>query len=343
MGGEVQQFVFAAERALALLEKSPHREALQLHLFNAYLSLEEYERAASTLYQTFMIDGFLIQQENQLWLAHYYLEKEQEKSVEIFRKILGVDESGRVCFDPDQTHFEKEALALAGLVSVSEREPLLTSLVEIQRGNTQLSWKNQDKALFELAKTLVELNQPEKALELLEELTAFSAPNSVLHAALLEKSRLLLSQCKKETDNSTLQLVLSTLKDLQIQKDLGGEPVHLEAAFDYADLRVALAAAESQTEVALFFLNRMKEDFSDLQYQEARLRFPEKDELFQVYMQCLEAEILCWESKEALEVGDKQQAEHKAQVAAALFEAVAQNEGSTKYLKSRVEEKLKNL
>ena len=35
-----------------------------------------------------------------------------------------------------------------------------------------------------------------------------------------------------------------------------------------------------------------QEDFLNLQYHEARLRFPEKDYLFQRYMQCLEAEIL---------------------------------------------------
>lgn len=346
-GSDLYELISSSERALALSEDATHKAALRLYLFNAYLSLKDYDKAASHLYDTVTFDGSSVQQENLIWLAHYYKETSQEKGTELFKKILQVDETYAVHFDPTQTHLEAEALQLAELLSVSQRAQLLASLVDLQKSHENLPWERQGLVLLELSKSLVELKQPEEALKKLDELISQGAPTSILSAALLEKSRIL--GAMGETDNPNLPFILSTLKDLQIQKDLTNEPVHLEAALDYADLRARLASPENRIDSTLFFLNRIKDDFNALdtaisqEYHEARLRFPEKDHLFQSYMQCLEAEILCWEIKEALQNGDEEKAEHNREVATHLLEVILLDKESTNYLKLRAQEKLKDL
>lgn len=356
-----QLFIPVAEKALGVISDQTQKTVLRLQLFNTYLSLKEYDKAAENLYQTFIVDQVPVQQENQLWLTRHYEKKAEdgdviakEKMVELFKKVLSTDEMYGVHFDPSQTYLESETLKFAQLLAPSERKHLLQSLVELQEGNQALPWKMQGRALFELAKSYLDLNQTDEALRRFEELIAKEnqISSSVRGYALLEQSRILFSRCKGgdlNEENSTLQSVLSTLKDLQIQKDLSQEPIHLEAALDYADIRAFFAPQISQIEAALFYLNRIKEDFNassdplSNQYHESRLRFPEKDHLFQIYMKCLEAEILQWEVKEALQNGNSEKALQSKQSAVLLFEEVLQDKQATTYIKKRAEAKLNDL
>ena len=338
-------FIPAAEKALRGTDDPKHKTALRLQLFNAYLSIKEFDKAAENLYQTFVIEGTYIQPENQLWLAGYYLEKDEiEKSVEIYKKILLVDDSYQVNFDPAQTYLEAETLKFAGLLGLVEKEKVLRSLVSVQNRHEQLPWKHQDNAQLELAKTYLGLKQHPEALVAFDNILAKSE-SSIRNIALLEKSRLLLVQFRQDPseDNEIVRSVLMTLKDLQIQKQLPGEPVHLEAALDYAELRISLSPEATRTESALFFLNRVKEDFNSKddpisqEYHEARLRYPEKDRLFINYMKFIEAEILAWEAKDAISRNDLEKAENSKKVGAALLEEVLQDKELTPYLKHRAE------
>jgi hypothetical protein len=143
--------------------------------------------------------------------------------------------------------------------------------------------------------------------------------------------------------------ILSTLKDLQIQKKLPSEPLHLEAALEYADIRTQLASPEARHESAIFFLNRLKDDFSSKddqiakEYHEARLRFPDKDFLYQNYMKCIEAEIFRLEAQLAKEQNDPEKAQRSEEVALALLQEVLQDTHITPYLKNRAELNLKAL
>jgi hypothetical protein len=123
----------------------------------------------------------------------------------------------------------------------------------------------------------------------------------------------------------------------------------LEAALEYADIRTQLAAPESRKESAIFFLNRIKDDFNakdnaiSQEYHEARIRFPEKDLIYQNYMKCIEAEILRLESELAKEQADLEKAGRSKEVALALLHEVLQDIHITPYLKSRAEHNLKAL
>ncbi len=346
-------FIPAAENALARSEDSTHKTALRLQLFNAYLTVKQYDKAAENLYQAFIVEGTAIQQENQLWLAGYFLTNDKEKSAEVFKKILLIDDAYNVNFDPAQTYLETEALKFANLLQPADKEKVLRSLAEVQNRHQVLPWKHQGNVLLELAKTYASLQKQDEALSTFESiLVKGGLASSVLSTALLEKSRILLTQCSpadRNEENQMVRSILSTLKDLQIQKQLPNEPIHLEAALDYADLRIAFAPEASRTDSALFYLNRVKEDFNTKddpigqEYHEARLRYPEKDRLFLSYMKCIEAEILCWESKEAAQKNDVENAEHVKIVAAALFDEVIKDSDITPYLKHRAEERLNEL
>ncbi len=358
---EPQLFISVAEKALALSENPTHKSTLRLYLFNAYLATKEYDKAADNLYQTFLVDGNSIQQENQLWLINHYLEKAQkgdlsskERTQRLFKKVLVLDEQYGVHFDPSHTALEAEALKFAGILAPQEKERLLRSLIELQAAHESYPWKLQDHILFELAKTSLSLHQTDEALKGFDELISKERLTSSMigSAALLEKSRLLLSRAdftEKNEENSTLRFVLSTLKDLQVQKQLAHEPIHLEAALDYADLRISLAPEELRAESALFFLNRIKEDFyakddpTGHEYHEARLRYPEKDQLFQSYMKYLEAEIFSWESIEALRNNDVEKEAQAKKVAISLFKEILQDVQATPYLKHRAALKLDTL
>ena len=348
-------FIPAAEKALTLVDDFKQKTALRLHLFNNYLSVKQFDKAAESLYQTFIVEGTDVQPENQLWLAGYLFGKgDKEKTTDVFKKILCVDDAYQVHFDPAQTYLECEAIKFAKMVPPHEKESVLRSLMAIQDRHGTLPWKHRDTALLELGKTLITLKKNDDAYAVFEALLlkGDAVPSYVRNMALLEKSRVLLSTMspgEKKEDNPRLSSILSTFKDLQIQKELQEEPLHLEAALDYADLRTSFAPEASRNEAALFFLNRVKEDFNAKDdplsqgYHEARLRYPDKDHIYQTYMKCLEAEILSWEAKDAQSKNEIEKADHGKKVAAILFDEVLNDPHLTDYLKNRVQERLNEI
>ncbi len=354
-------FVAIAEKALEVTKDQENKTALRLQLFNAYLTMKEYDRAAHHLYQTHMIDDISVQIENQLWLAHYYYEGAKKgdndhlsRSTSLYQKILKTDENYVVHFNPEQTYLENEVVRFSELLPARDKKKLLASLHEMHFQNQNLSWKLQRHTLNELGKLYLSLNEPDEALKVFDELIASSDAglSDVANAALLEKSRILISrcpECDRNESNPIISQVLSTLKDLQIQKKLSCEPLHLEAALEYADIRTQLAAPETRSESAIFFLNRIKDDFNSKdnmiaqEYHEARIRFPEKDLIYQNYMKCIEAEILRLEAQLAKEQNDLEKASRSEEVALALLNEVLQDIHITPYLKNRAQHNLKAL
>jgi tetratricopeptide (TPR) repeat protein len=352
-------FANVAEKALALTTDGENRTALRLQLFNTYLALKEYDKAAEHLYQSHMVDEAQVQTENQLWLAHYYYGKAKEGNKEssnraslLFQKILKTDDAFGLHFDPQQTYLESEVLKYGELLTIADKKQLLTSLLDLQAKNSSQTWKLQRQTLFEMGKIYLSENNQEAALKMFEDLisTGTLTPSYYSNAALLEKSRILLARCEEKSEtNPAVASILSTLKDLQIQKKLSCEPLHLEAALEYADVRASLSPAESRRESAIFFLNRVRDDFAakddsiGQEYHEARVRFPEKDQLYQSYMKCIEAEILRLEAQLAKEQNNLEKAAQSEQVALALLEEVLHDEQITPYLRNRAELNLKHL
>lgn len=361
LASEPAIFVTAAEKALKVVQNQSNQTALRLQLFNSYLSIKEYDQAAQHLYHTYVIDETPIQQENALWLIHHFYEgakkgdaQHHERATTLLKKVLMHDDNFALHFDPQQSYLEVEVLKLAELLPLTDKKKLLLSLLDFQAQHASESWKLQRQVMFELGKIHLSQNETDEALKVFDQLTASSdlTPSYFSSAALLEKSRILLSrcpECDKNASNPTIANILSTLKDLQIQKKLACEPLHLEAALEYADLRCSFAPPESRWETAIFFLGRIKEDFTAQddpvrqEYHEARLRFPEKDLVFQAYMKCIDGEILSLEAQVAKAKGDHIHSQQCAQEATLLLEAVLKETTLTPFLKNRVESHLNQL
>jgi TolA-binding protein len=354
-------FAEHAEAALALNEDITDRGALHLQLFNSYLAQHDTARAAAHLFQSYIVEKHLIQRENQLWLSNYYYEEAKndpsarEKAITLFQRVLNIqDGTMELGIAYEESFLEAEALKLAQLLEGPKKSELLSTLIAFQENHPDFGWKFQRQALFELGKSYETCGECDQALQIFDKIIHSSslAPSYFSNAAQLEKTRLLYARCPEKErveENEKMIQILSTLKDLQIQKKLLSEPIHLEAALDYADIRVALSSSDSEIESSIFFLNRIKEDFNskdDLaarEYHEARSRLPEKDQLFQNYMKCIEAEMIQLEACLAKKQSDKDKAKQNEEVAALLFQELLAVDNLTPYLKSRVEENLKAL
>lgn len=361
LGSQPEQFIENAEKALAINPQLQDHGLLHLQLFNTYLSLHQFEKAADHLFEGHIVDGMAIQNENQLWLANYYYGQSKsgnhavatERATLLFKKILHIeDDEMHLQIPPESSFLEVEALKLAELLPMQKKNILLSALTQLQSKNPGASWRFHRQALFELGKSYEALNETDQALNVYNTLihTSSHASSYFSFAAELERDRLLYSHCRDEERNEAnpqIIQILSSLKDLQIQKKLLSEPIHLEAALAYADIRTSLATPEARIESAIFFLNRIKEDFTlqddilSQEYHEARQRQPEKDALYQNYMKCIEAEMLRLEAIVAKNENRLDKAQESEAVAVALFEEVLRDSVTTPYLRSRVEINLK--
>lgn len=355
-----EEFIKAGEKALLLNPHFPDRGLLHLQLFNACLTSHLYEAAASHLFECHVTEGHPIQVENQLWLANYYytLSKQsenqtlpKERAIHLFKKILFIrDDQMNLEILPETAFLEVEALKLAELLSLEQKARLLSALTQTQNRYAHAPWKYQRQALFELGKTFSELNEPSQALPIYESLIQSSshAPSYFSTAAILERNRILFAQCPEQErteNNPQITQILTSLKDLQIQKKLLSEPIHLESALAYVDIRTSLCAPETRAQTELFFLQRIQEDFNDtndpisLEYHQARAQLPEKDALFKIYMNYIAAEMMRLESLTKVE----ERSDEKAEISKQMLRDLLKDPATPSYLQTRIENNLRGL
>lgn len=275
-GGHSKELIAHGEAALASDPEFKEADRLHLYLFNAYLeaSKEEQdpfltEKAAAHLYA--VIDQVPISLENQLWLAHTYAKELQyhDRALKILEDLLPT---------PDKvSRFQDEALILAKLYE--EAGSYTKALVLLENLHTCVQ---KPEITYKLGSVLAHLGCYEKAHDLFNEIENHPDSKVALNAR-LENARIGLKIGQEREE------VLKKLRTLWVQKSLDHEPLHLEAAMDYADL--------SPKENLLEVLHTIKEHFiseSDIcskDYHEERLANPEKDRIYQAYMRYLDARI----------------------------------------------------
>ena len=97
------------------------------------------------------------------------------------------------------------------------------------------------------------------------------------------------------SDKKEYVKVLEMLEDIQRNKYLPNEPIHLEAALDYVDIKMDIEPLETRTSHMLLLLKHIKEDFSNQQdilskdYHTMRELMPDKNLIYQSYMMLLDA------------------------------------------------------
>ena len=244
-------------------------------LFNAYLTLNSKEKAAEHLYIAFEKKGD-IQEQNLFFLAELFYHKAKEgaptfseKAVNLLERLKGKDEE-HLCFQ------------LADLYAIRDEKSKTIELLSALENPS-------DEALLLLAKCYAENSELEKASTLFDQILKSSRSLRSLPAATacLEGARL-----KEKLPNIDREEIALQLKNLIIQKTIVNEPIHLEAALDYVEWM-----APSDLDKKLSLLEKIKTDFEsqdDLlskDYHLARANFPDKDQIYQEYMQFIDAEI----------------------------------------------------
>ncbi|MGR3973818.1 MAG: hypothetical protein QRY72_04545 [Candidatus Rhabdochlamydia sp.] len=330
-----QVIVVAQEALLRSFQKEPTAH-IHLTLFNALLQEGDLTRAASHLDQTLSLAPHLVSVKQQRWLIDHYSQQIpsalhlQEKVISLLKQVLCMNGEDEIVFDPHQLNLEAEAFQLASYLPLEQKETTLCSLHHLQQ-KCSFAWKLQAEVLLELAKTCIQLKKIPEALTYLSSIKDLEAP-SLLHHQSTYLTGSLLFQTLPSLDEESCQVrdLLTLFKDLQVQKTLESEPLHLEAALFYVDLRVATQDRVLKEQTALFFLQRLKDDFlAEMQqeksaYLEARDQHLVQSELINIYLQCVDAEIMMWERKEPTD-----QVAH-------LFLQLMSHPLATPYLKERV-------
>lgn len=331
------------------------------------------DKAADHLYAAMETSFHPIKTENRLWLAEHYYEKAKfyitneellsDQEVALYKDLrlraenlyndLFFPESSHqlISFSPANLFLEPEALKYAELLgyagNMDKKIHLLTSLVEQQDATPDWEWKYQRTALFELAKSYEGKHDYIRALETYSFISArernISSP--IVNLATFHSAKLrymLLEDYQKNEGNPEVQEILTQLKELQIRKNAESEPVHLEAALEYASIRAELSRKNERDERYLFFLNRIYDDYNDendailAHYKKGLAGSHEKETLFTAYMKYIEAEKMRLAAKEKRLSNQILEAEEMNEQTLALLFEIESNEYASDYLHARV-------
>ena len=335
MSSDPELFYSNIEKALALNPELTDQSSLHLQLYNSYLAKIEvaastqeafddqskarfYDLAAEHLYKAVKLNDSQIKAENKLWLAnHYYLKMKIDdplnpnkeyvtRAHDLYHPML-VSENQPLSLNNDNIYLEAEILKFAEILSIrndhQSKMLVLKGLAEQQNRNNTLNWEYQMQTLLELAQVYEVLSDHENALDTYAFIqnasnneASFINDFATLHASRLTFN-LMESDFKNESNEKILGM-LNHLKDLSIKKSASSEPLHLEAAIEYAHMRANICDANQKDDRYLFFLKRIKEDYSAMddpivqEYHAKLATSTEKKALFETYMAYVDAEIL---------------------------------------------------
>ena len=335
-----------------------------------------YDKAATYLYHALKDTSSPIKTENQLWLASYYYNLSKsylnqhwthgagddknvanfvDRSLEIYQKVLATGKTSIKSIDSSSLFLEGEVLKYADVAGIrghqEKRIAILKSLVEQQNKHKDWNWQFKRQALYELASAQEKTHNSEAALETYSQIADFpSLATPITTASAMKSAKLkfdLLDKKQKNEKNSQVVIILNQLKDLQIRKSAISEPYHLEAGLEYIKIRTLLSPDPLKDSRYLFFLIRMKEDFTAsedtlaLDYKKSLKENPEKQALYDSYMKFIDAEIFRMQAKQLASENKKEESQSYKQKAIALLNELEKSKSPTEFLHVEVAKSLK--
>lgn len=351
---EKEKAIIYAEKALDSDDSTFERRKLHLYLFNAYLDLakegkdEKFESyAANHLYA--ICDEMPITLENRLWLFNFFIRKNEsfldekmaEKAICTFEPLLTTD--------GDYQKFELECIQLATLYEslglYKEEKALLEKLKTMSLASNGL-WQYTEERSLKEADLYALSGSYEKAYALYQSLEE-SNNLKVSYEAQLKLARLFFARFPKNPKMQQIaeaQEILKKLKDLKIHKNLKTEPLHLEAAIDYAEFSSLLVMIEERNLKLLSLLLEAKEEFQTADdiwskdYQQSLYKMPDKARLHAAYMRFLDAKIYHLQAQVARNEGNLIDSNTKEKAAFALFSSLRQGKYAvTRYIKDKAQ------
>jgi hypothetical protein len=284
-----------------------------------------------------------------------------QDAIGIYQSGLRLSENGAELIPiTEQTiYLEHELFKLSNLYgwlnAIDKQIQILDHIIGLQQSHPGWKWTLRTRTVFAKANALKEKGDHAAALEHYSTLINHlkSTDHFVSNAAKLQWSRLYfasLPQHKRTIEDGEMMAILKTLKDLQIRKSLAQEPIHLEAALDYAMIRSSLEPESQKQEHFRFLLKRIKEDFTGKEdlwskdYHAGREQNPIKDSLYQAYMMLIDAHLAKLEAQLAEKKGDILDKEAKLEAAQAIYGNLLTNKYAvTKYLINQAQTGLENI
>ena len=313
---DISNFCHFAEKAIeASSENNPH---MHLALFNAYLERKEeeqlwQEKAADHLFTA--QKTISLSMENLLWLGQYFHDKQEasqdrakiyeDKAVAVLQKILAMQD-GEASFPKEKFLVYEKALSL--LVNLLHREEnttekleILQKMVSFYEQHQDVEWKCKKDILLTYANILQQMQQKDEALQYYEKIQNLFPCTTPSYFASLYRIRLLvdkMSQEEKQISHPLMITYLNELKNLKNQKRLQSEPVHMEAALDYIDLRLQLEKEET-IDKRLSLLENVQKEFTETNdlisrdYHNSREKDPHRNKLYLSYMLLIQMQMHC--------------------------------------------------
>jgi TolA-binding protein len=386
LNADPENFCVHLEQALALNPELYNTSSIQLQLYNAYLvrarnstdATAFTEKAAHYLYTALQDASQTVKLENQLWLAGYYyalsrnyldehwahspadnttIALQVNRSLEIYDRVLNAHKNSLKIIDAQNLYLEAEMLKFAELTGLNgqheKKAIILQSLIEQQNRHPDWHWQFKRQSLFELAKTYEHLNNAQAALETYQFINEFpSVATPITTSSAFKSAKLqfdLIDKKNKNEKNPDIVLILNQLKDVQIRKNVLSEPNHLEAGLEYAKIRTSLALDSTKDSRYLFFLVRLKEDFTSSEdsigseYLAGLKKNAFQENLYTAYMKFIDAEILRMQAKLLYNDNKKEEGSQYKQKALALLAEIEKNKVPTEYLHHEITKSMKLL
>ncbi len=352
IGCEKTNSIEHLETALTLNGDMPQAALVHVKLFKAYVDLVEEKHddhlvdlACDHLYSAYTLSETMIPEENRIWLANTFTSKLENRSVgHTYTKLF---------IDKDLQAAEK-ALTLYQSVGMTSKDKTnfakcciwggnptdALGIIEEVEQDTTVSDSDKYVCDYLKGKILESRGDKSRALELFKSIpTSSGTPQFVGLSASLQTARLTIDI--EETNSPLQEQAYKKLKQLQMQKQLKTEPVHLEAALDYCFMTSNQAPPEKRNKNLLNLLKTMKADFTNIDdissqdYHNAMEQNPERKEMYHHYMLLVDSYINMIEAKYSTSYKDKQ---IKNEVAENLLQTITRNKaGLTDYLERQVE------
>ncbi|MCH1429166.1 MAG: tetratricopeptide repeat protein [Chlamydiales bacterium] len=334
---------------------------------------DKYEKLmAKHLFQALPLGKQHLPKQNLLWLANFYWQplaeyieenwdtplaapqlQNTQKSIKAFEMALLENNSPLIQQSSDIIEGLKLSKLYGYLSLNSKKNDLLQALVKITQSEkntiskerllvlTELAQNKEDQGLIEEAKQWYQLilNEDPQAL-------SYFRSFAELHLAKIQLIQLDKNDYKIE--NPLFSQILNTLKNLQINRSILLEPIHLEAAISYAEIKASIKnSSESQSEL-LKLLKNLKQDFQSeddvmsQDYHQARRQLPKQDKIFQAYIMYLDAKINQLEANIAsLNKGNSYEIQTKLEVSASIYNNITSGHVAlTPYLYRKAQKEL---
>ncbi len=320
--GDHENFSQCLTKAMdGLSENDERRKDFHLMLYNTYLQLAQkeekyYAQAAEHLFEVQRL-SFTLTEDNLLWLAEFYYQQVDKECRSDFSyrlidhpklanlamrsiEILSAYEEQPI-ISVEQLIYEKYLLQLAELHRLMEKEAgsikVLQHLLEQYEESPTLAWKYQEKTYYLYALNNEKQGNYDESLKYYQKVEKLSSKTYYSIASSLNRLRI---QIKGSKEESSVADHLSQLKSIQLKKNLYNEPLHLEAGYEYIDLRASLETdLPKKAKKKLELIAKLKKDYASddimsSEYRNLRKRDSQKDALYLSYMEMLDIEgVLC--------------------------------------------------